>query len=193
MAGRDFGHIFLKGGVMKRSMFVFVLLIALSSAALGAAAPKTSGKVYPMMMGPRISTTVLPVGDILNPLTISGEMMINLYRNILWLRTDLVSLSVHDSSNSLGINLGSPFDIVLMGNYRGVRPYGFGGFGISVNSFGESASYWAGIDLGGGASYEVSRGLHLFGEIGGRLGYNSAANLDYAIFIGAGARFAFVW
>ncbi len=177
---------------MKRMISVFVLLIALSSSALAAAAPKAPGKVYPMMMGPKISTTVLPISGLLNPLNVSGEMLINLYRNVLWLRTDLLSLSIRDSANNLGINLGSPFDIVFMGYYKGVRPYGFGGFGIYVNSFGENTNYWTGVDLGGGASYEVSRGLHLFGELGGRLGYNGS-NLDYGIFLGAGARFAFVW
>lgn len=177
---------------MKRAIFVLVLSVSLSTAIFAARAPKASGKVYPMMMGPRISTTVLPISGLLNPLTVSGEMLINLYRNVLWLRTDLLSLSIRDSANNLGINLGSPFDIMFMGNYKGVRPYGFGGFGIYVNSFGEYTNYWAGIDLGGGASYEVSRGLHLFGELGGRLGYNGS-NFDYGIFLGAGARFAFVW
>jgi hypothetical protein len=177
---------------MKRTLsglfFVIALMIPL---ALNAQA-KATGKIYPMMMGPRLSTTVLPVSGILNPLTVSGEMLINLYRNVLWLRTDLVSLSIRDSTNYFGINLGSPFDIVFMGRYKQWRPYGFGGLGVSVYSFGENTLYWAGVDLGGGASYEISRGLHLFGELGGRLGYNGTA-LDYGIFLGAGARFAFVW
>ncbi|NLI98428.1 hypothetical protein GX441_07190 [bacterium] len=177
---------------MKRILTVLLVTALLYIPLSLSAQAKGGGKIHPMMMGPKLSSTVLPVSGILNPLTVSGEMLINLYRNVLWLRTNLVSLSIRDSSNYFGINLGSPFDIVFMGRYKQWRPYGFGGLGVSVNSFGENTSYWAGVDLGGGASYEISRGLHLFGELGGRLGYNGTA-FDYGIFLGAGARFAFVW
>lgn len=164
-------------------------------------------KIYPMMMGPKLSTTLISngvegdiFGEFLEPLTVSAEMLINLYKNYFWLRTDVLGLAIHSNSNSFGINLGSPFDFVVMGQINEWRPYGFGGIGVSVYSSQEDLSSWVGLDAGGGVSYELSKGLHVFGELGGMLGNRIQSTPDvstntwsYGLFLAAGARFAFLW
>lgn len=188
---------------MKRFLITLVLVALILPVSVDAArrrAAKPSGKVYPMMMGPKISTTVIPVADMLEPTTISGEMLLKLYRNVLWLRTDVLALDIYNNSNSLGINMGAPFDVMFMGRYKSLSPYGFGGFGISVGAANENTNLWAGINLGGGLGYEIARGMQIFGEAGLRVGNNTVStptqttsDWDFGIFLGAGARFAFIW
>jgi len=178
---------------MKR--IVLILIAGVVVLPLSTAVARRS-KVYPMMMGPKLSTTVIPTEEILSPFIVSADMLINLYKNYFWLRTDVASLSIKENSNDFGINLGSPFDFVLMWHNREWRPYAFGGFGISVKTTGENSITMAGVDAGGGLSYEVSTGLHLFGEAGVDLDYtNPSPNgaVDVALFLGVGARFAFIW
>lgn len=192
---------------MKRFLITLVLVALILPVSVDAAARRRrsqatgqTAKVYPMMMGPRISTTVIPVSDMLEPTTISGEMLLNLYRNVLWLRTDVLALDIYKESNSLGINMGAPFDILFMGHYKSLSPYGFGGLGLSVGAANENTNLWAGVNLGGGLGYEVSRGMQIFGEVGLRFGNNTVStpvqttsDWDFSIFLGAGARFAFIW
>lgn len=154
-------------------------------------------KIYPMMAGPKVSLGVFEGDESIYPVTVSGDMLINLYKNYFWLRMDPLALRILDGGNTLSINMGSPMDFVLMWHINQWRPYGFGGFGIQVQSFeGVDPVTWAGFDLGGGVSYEAARGLHLFGEAGMDLGYTNPSvgdAVDFRLFAGIGARFAFLW
>ncbi|GEM_PF-2806934 len=181
---------------MKKSVAIILLSLLLFPLFLKA----ESRRLYPMMLGPRVSTTVLPFDKFISPVSISGDMLINLYKNYYWLRTDILSLTVDANSNNFGINLGVPFDFVFMGNYGAWRPYGFVGMGINVATAGERITSWLGFDAGGGASYEISQGLHLFAELGGEVNNSkqsspaiSENNWGYGIFLSLGTRFAFIW
>ncbi|MBD3285996.1 hypothetical protein GF359_05840, partial [candidate division WOR-3 bacterium] len=123
-------------------------------------------KVYPMMMGPKVSVGLFEGDESIYPLNVSGDMLLNLYKNYYWLRTDPVSLLINDSGDRFSINTGAPFDFVFMAHYDEWRPYGFGGIEIDVTSENENTITLAGGDFGGGISYEVSKGLHLFAEGG---------------------------
>lgn len=151
---------------------------------------------YPMMLGPKFTVGFFEGDESIYPVTFAGEMMLDLYRNQLWLRTNILELTAYENMNSLGINLGSPLEILFRGRYRDFYPYGFGGFGIGVNSVitdhGDETFTWAGITLGGGGSYAVSRYTHLFGEAGLDVTYSSG-DWDGRLFLGLGARFELDW
>ncbi|MBN2379213.1 hypothetical protein JXM67_05370 [candidate division WOR-3 bacterium] len=179
---------------MKR-IFTIVLVFGVI-APFGMYGAKSSKKVYPMMMGPKVSVGLFEGDESLYPVTVSGDMLLNLYKNYLWLRTDPIALVIADGGDRFSINTGAPFDFVFMGLYKGWRPYGFGGFQIDVTATGENTFTFAGLDLGGGVSYEVSKGLHIFGETGIDLDYLNSAlgdDLNFRLFIALGARFAFIW
>jgi hypothetical protein len=180
--------------IMKRVLTI--VLTALMFVTISVGAKSKSKKVYPMMIGPKITVGLFEGDDSFYPIYISGDMLLNLYKNYLWLRLDPVSLVINEQSDQFSINMGSPLDVVFMGRYGDWRPYGFGGLGLSVTSAGEDISTLTLFDAGGGISYEASRGLHVFGEAGVDLGYNSALPDDqfyYRLFLSLGARFAFIW
>ena len=187
----------LKEVTVKRISVLILAAALLIPAGLDAAKTAKGGKkVYPMMMGPKVSVGFLEGDQSLYPVTVSGDMLLNLYKNYLWLRTDPLSLVISDGADRLSINVGAPFDFVFMGLYKNIRPYGFGGFSIDVNAIGENTLTMAGLDVGGGVSVEASRGLHLFGEGGIELDYTTPSpgdKLDFRLFLALGARFAFVW
>lgn len=180
--------------LMKRIVTFFVIAAILCPLSMDAA--RRSKKTIPMMLGPKLSVGFFEGDESLYPVSFSGEMLLNLYKNQIWVRTNILELIAYENMNALGINLGSPLEIMYMGSYRDWRPYGFGGLGIGVTSIisdiGDVTSSWAGITLGGGASYVISRYSHLFGEGGLDIGYGNN-DWDVRLFIAIGARFELSW
>jgi len=179
---------------MKRIVLIVVIAVILCPLSMDAA--RRSKKTFPLMLGPKLSVGFFEGDESLYPVSFQGEAMLNLYKNQIWVRTNILELTAYENMNALGINLGSPLEIMYMGSYKDWRPYGFGGLGIGVTSIisdiGDITSSRVWITLGGGASYVISRYSHLFGEGGLDIGYGEG-HWDWRLFIGIGARFELYW
>ncbi|MCK4232464.1 hypothetical protein KAX06_01105 [candidate division WOR-3 bacterium] len=179
---------------MKRIVLIVVIAVILCPLSMDAA--RRSKKTFPLMLGPKLSVGFFEGDESLYPVSFQGEAMLNLYKNQIWVRTNILELTAYENSNYLGLNMGSPIEGVFMGSYKDWRPYGFGGLGIGVTSIisdiGDITSSRVWITLGGGAAYVVSRYSHFFGEGGVDLSY-FADDWDWRLFIGIGARFELYW
>jgi len=179
---------------MRRIALIVVIAVILCPISMDAA--RRSKKTFPLMLGPKLSVGFFEGDESIYPVSFQGEAMLNLYKNQIWLRTNILELTAYENSNYLGLNMGSPIEGVFMGSYRDWRPYGFGGLGIGVTSIisniGDITSSQVWITLGGGAAYVVSRYSHFFGEGGVDLGYDGI-HWDVRLFAGIGVWFGLSW
>jgi hypothetical protein len=180
--------------LMKRVAVILFAAAILFPVSMDAA--RRSKKTFPLMLGPKIKVGFFEGDNSIYPVSFLGEAMLNLYKNQIWVRTNILELTAFEHSNDLYINMGSPIEGVFMGSYRDWRPYGFGGLGIGVESLisdvGDITSSQVWITLGGGAAYVVSRYSHFFGEGGVDLSY-FADDWNVRLFIAIGARFGLSW
>lgn len=183
-----------KEELMKRIILIVIVAAILFPVSMDAA--RRSKKTFPLMLGPKLSVGFFEGDESIYPVSLLGETMLNLYKNKVWVRTNILGLTVYENSNYLGINMGSPIEAVFMGSYRNWRPYGFGGLGIGVTSsitdIGDitSSHFW--LTLGGGVGYMASRYSQFFGEGGVDLSY-FADDWNVSLFIAIGARFGLSW
>jgi len=182
---------------MKRILCILLTLAVLSPLSMDAA--RRRKKTFPLMLGPKLSVGFFEGDESLYPVYFTGEAMVNLYKNQIWVRTSILELIAYEHSNTLGLNMGAPIEGVFMGSYKDWRPYGFAGLGLgvlsSVTDIGDVTSSRAWLRLGGGAAYVVSRYSHFFGEAGVDLAYDDAWSepLDVRLFAGIGVWFGLSW
>lgn len=180
---------------MKRIILIVVVAAAiLFPVSMDAA--RRSKKTFPLMLGPKLSVGFFEGDESIYPVSLLGETMLNLYKNKVWVRTNILELTAYEGGmNALGINIGSPIEGVFMGSYKDWRPYGFGGLSIGVASQitdTENVTGWAGLTLGGGAGYMASRYSQFFAEGGVDLAYVDD-DWNVRLFVAIGARFGLSW